>query len=204
MVMLAPPLLDPRPPVNLSEGVPALAVADGCREAIVSFVIGSATSWGKSGVAVWLAGPYRLLVRHAPRVDGPPRKSDMVPASLRSQLASQSIEAIVASARQEVVTTLKLAPDNASFARSALHAGYVRRSRDTSGRSGYVPVDHERMRLSDRVLSLAAVDYLMRPSDYLALLTVCKVCEKITFDPHTRARGLCHAHAPSLRRIPIK
>ena len=103
-----------------------------------------------------------------------------------------------------MLTTLRLAPQNASFARSALHAGYVRRSRDTAGRAGYVPVDHERMRLSDRVLSLAAVDYLMRPSDYLALLTVCKVCEKITFDPHTRARGLCHAHAPSLRRIPVK
>ena len=204
MVMMAPPLLDPRPPVDLGDAVGALAVADACRDAIVSFVVGSATSWGKSGLAVWLAGPYRLLVRHAPRVEGPPRRSDMAPASVRTQLASQSIEAIVASTRQEVLTTLKLAPQNASFARSALHAGYVRRSRDANGRSGYVPVDHERMRLSDRVLSLAAVDYLMRPSDYLALLTVCKVCEKITFDPHTRARGLCHAHAPSLRRIPIK
>ncbi len=204
MVMQAPPLLDPRPAVDLPDGLTTLAIAEACREAIVSFVVGSATSWGKSGLAVWLAGPYRLLIRHAPRVEGPPRKSDLVPASIRSQLASQSVEAIVASTRQEVLTTLKLARDNASFARSALHAGYVRRSRDTSGRSGYVPVDHERMRLSDRVLSLAAVDYLMRPSDYLALLTVCKVCEKITFDPHTRARGLCHAHAPSLRRIPIK
>jgi hypothetical protein len=204
MAMQAPPLLDPRPPVDLGDGLSALAIADACRDAIVSFVVGSATSWGKSGLAVWLAGPYRLLVRHAPRVEGPPRRSDMVPASVRTQLASQSVEAIVASARQEVLTTLKLAPQNASFARSALHAGYVRRSRDHSARSGYVPVDHERMRLSDRVLSLAAVDYLMRPSDYLALLTVCKVCEKITFDPHTRARGLCHAHAPSLRRIPIK
>jgi hypothetical protein len=204
MTSPAPLFLDPRPPVDLSEGVTVTGVADSCRDAIITFVVGSATSWGKSGLAVWLAGPYRLLVRYAPRMEGPPRRSDMAPASIRTQLASQSIDGIVAGARQEVLTTLKLAPQNASFARSALHAGYVRRSRDTAGRSGYVPVDHERMRLSDRVLSLAAVDYLMRPSDYLALLTVCKVCEKITFDPHTRARGLCHAHAPSLRRIPVK
>ncbi len=198
------PLLDPRPPVALADGVTAISIADACRDAIVSFVVGSATSWGKSGLAVWLGGPYRLLVRHTPRVEGPPRRSDVVPASVRTQLASQSVEGIVAGARQEVLTTLRLAPENGSFARSSLHAGYVRRTRDASGRAGYAPVDHERMRLSDRVLSLAAVDYLMRPSDYLALLTVCKVCEKITFDPHTRARGLCQAHAPSLRRIPIK
>ena len=202
--MHAPHLLDPRPPVDLTDGNTAPSVADAAREAIVSFVVGSATSWGKSGLAVWLGGPYRLITRFAPRVEGPPRRSDMAPSSVRTVLASQSIEAIVAGARTEVLTTLRLAPQNASFARSALHAGYVRRSRDASGRSGYVPVDHERMRLSDRVLSLAAVDYLMRPSDYLALLTVCSVCEKISFDPHTRARGLCRAHAPSLRRIPIK
>jgi hypothetical protein len=193
-----------RPPVELPEGITTASVAEDCRAALLAFLEGTRAGWGKSGLAVWLSGPYRLVTRHAPRPERTPRRSDVAPASTRTQLQARTLDEILASARQEVLTTLKLARENGAFARSALHADFATRSRDTLLYAGYVPVDHERMRLADRVLSLAAVDYLMRPSDYLALLTVCTECDEVTFDPHVRARGLCRLHAPSLRRIALK
>jgi hypothetical protein len=190
------PAIDPSHlPVLLPDGVTVAKVADECREALLDFLEGTAAGFGKSGLAVWLARPYRMVAGYAPRAESGPRQSDVAPVSVRTQLNSRDIDEILAATRQEVLTTLKLARENGSFARSAAHAGFVRRSRDSLARAGYVPVDHERMRLADRVLSLAAVDYLMRPSDYLALLTVCTQCDAVTFDAHFRARGLCRLHA---------
>ena len=192
-------------PVQLPDGRSAASVAEECRETLQGFLDGSATTWGKTGLAVWLAGPYRLLTRLAPRPEesGIRSTSDTVPASVRTQLRSDDLEGLMRSARQEVTTTLRLAcaHGNTSFAHTAIHAGAVTRTRDATGRAGWVPVDRNRMRLPDRVLSLAAADYLMRPADYLTLLAVCSHCEAVSFDPQARARGACRTHATTLRKI---
>src|SRR5262249_7551135 len=108
------------PPVLLPDGVSVSRVADECREALLEFLEGTAAGFGKSGLAVWLARPYRMATRFAPREESPPRKSDIAPASVRTQLNSKNIDEILSATRQEVITTLKLARENASFARSGV------------------------------------------------------------------------------------
>jgi hypothetical protein len=53
------------------------------------------------------------------------------------------------------------------------------------------------MLFADRILSLVSVDYLMRPADYLALLSVCGLCQEVSFDAQIRVRGHCPAHRAS-------
>jgi hypothetical protein len=174
---------------ELTNDVTVSSIADDCRAALLAFLAGPA---GKAELASWLAGPYRLVTRHVPRQELAPRESGILPTPIRSQLRAKEVDAIFESARGEVRDAL--ARHDSSFARAALAAGQVQRSRDPFGRSGYVPIDHERMRLADRVLSLAAADHLMRPSDYFALLVVCAECRQVSFDAEARARGKCGLH----------
>jgi hypothetical protein len=53
------------------------------------------------------------------------------------------------------------------------------------------------MHLKDRVLSVFAVDFLLRPEDYVGELLVCHVCESVVFDPKARLLGQCGAHRAS-------
>ena len=180
-------------------------MAAACRDALQEFLDGSA-HWGKSGLALWLAGPYRLLTRFAPRVDSAVHESDVAPASSDALLESASVESIVEIARREILTTLRVVTppqSNVSFAHTAVYAGAVARSRDAASALGWVPIDRARMRLADRVLSLAAVDYLMRPTDYLALLSVCKLCAAVSFDGTARAHGYCPVHMTTVRKIKV-
>jgi hypothetical protein len=59
------------------------------------------------------------------------------------------------------------------------------------------------MLLAERIVSLISVDYLMRPADYLALLSVCGVCQAVSFDAQVRVRGHCPQHRASQGKIGI-
>src|SRR5207244_12430282 len=56
---------------------------------------------------------------------------------------------------------------------------------------GWVPVDRAGASLRGRVLSLFAVDCLLRPDDYRTLLLACPQCEGIVFDVEARTAGRC-------------
>ena len=69
------------------------------------------------------------------------------------------------------------------------------------GRARVSIVDYLQLLFAERILSLVSVDYLMRPADYLALLSVCGICQAVSFDAQVRVRGHCPAHRKSVGKI---
>jgi hypothetical protein len=185
--------------VPLPEGVRALTLADGAREAMLAILGGIGAGWGKREVADWLTGPYRTLTALATTLEIPEDSSTFRRLPRRS-VAAERLDVVLRAAKEELLATLIMAapPDtDVRFAHRAVKAGHVVRARDTKGRGGWTPVDAPGMLLADRILSLASVDYLMRPADYLALLSVCGVCQAVAFDAQVRVRGACSKHSRS-------
>jgi hypothetical protein len=187
--------------IVLPEGLLVEHVADACREAFVSFLQGVATGWGKAELGRWLAGPYRELCsfsRVAAAVEG---QRKPVPKRVAS-FDDDQLNTLARTARWKVLAALEgaMPKDNdVSFASAALYARHIVRCADTKGRAGWAPTDASAMRLSDRVLSLVAVDYLVRSEDYESKLAVCHFCERVWFDEETRKRGACRSHGSGSR-----
>jgi hypothetical protein len=209
--------------VLLPENVSATMVADVSREAMLALIRGAGKGWDKRELAQWLAGPYRLMTSYAsappgeaaPAVAGP---AALAPAATRGAAHARARSAtpraravsaarlhdVVAAAKEEVLATLLMAapPDSdVRFAERSIARGHVVRTRDRAGRGGWAPVNATGMLLAERILSLVSVDYLMRPADYLALLSVCGRCEAVSFDAQVRVKGHCPQHRRSSRKI---
>ncbi len=198
------PPLDGIRTVHLPGDLRALAVADQAREAVLSALRGIDAGWTKRELAQWLAGPYRRLTSFAALRDVPDDSSTF--RRPPKTLVADKLEAVLRAAKEEVLATLILAapPDSdVRFTQRAVLAGHVIRTRDAQGRAGWAPFDAPGMLLADRLLSLVTVDYLMRPADYLALLSVCGMCQAISFDAQVRVRGHCTEHRRSLGNIGI-
>lgn len=146
-------LLGAEPSRRLPDGMSVLDVAEGCRLAALAFVLD--TPLTARGLAAWLSGPYRALVGAAS--DHAPVRSDQV---VESALYARAYVAGVMRGMSHV-------PSDVSFSYAAMHDGWIERCRDATGRPGWLPVDRPRMRLTERVLSLVAVDYLVRPEEWL-------------------------------------
>lgn len=58
-------------------------------------------------------------------------------------------------------------PSDVAFTYAAMHDGRIERCCDATGRPGWLPIDRPNMRLTERVLSLVAVDYLAHPAEWL-------------------------------------
>lgn len=167
-------------------------VADACREAAVAFV-NESPFWGKAELAMWLLGPYSQA---AHRVNNTPEQA---PPALR-EIDVQEIEKLLACARAEVIDALERLRDPEQAARTVfamLASNFVVACQDGNGGQGWVPTMTAR-RLADRVLSLFAADYLLRPADYEQGLAVCGICEHIAFDELQARRGICNRHASSV------
>lgn len=178
----------------LPAGARFATFAEGCRAAVLDFVNRVSVRPDKAALADWLRGPYRAhVVALAPLRRRGSDTASLVPGAL---------DGVLAKARREVARTLCLARDPAegvAFGYSALAAGLVYRARDEAGADGWVPVSQPRMRLIDRVLSLVAVDYLLRTDDYETALFECLRCECMTFDRDRLGGGVCQAHAHDVR-----
>ncbi len=171
---------------------------------MLAILRGIDAGWGKREVAEWLAGPYRAVTAFAATTDVPEDSSTF--RRPPKKLIPDKLEAVLRAAKEEVLATLIMAapPDSdVRFTHRAVTAGYVVRTRDAHGRAGWAPVDVPRMLLADRILSLISVDYLMRPADYLALLSVCGMCQAVSFDAQVRVRGHCPQHRRSAGKIGI-
>jgi hypothetical protein len=183
----SPPLV-----LALSARARVRSFADGCRIAALDFVNRVAPSGDKAVLADWLRGPYRahvvVLARSHTRRLTP---ASVMPGTLERLLAQTRLDVGVGLLRA------RDAEDGVSFAYSALAAGHVYRCQDVEGAQGWVPVAHPRMRLADRVLSLVAADYLLRPEDYDKALYTCANCGLMEFDAKRAALGVCRAHAHS-------
>jgi hypothetical protein len=189
---------------TLPDEVRAVSVADASREAMLTFLRGVDAGWGKRELAHWLAGPYRTVTSFATTTDAPDNSSTF--RRIPTALVPDRLDAVLRAAKEEVLATMILAapPDSdVRFSHRAVVAGHVIRTRDAQGRAGWAPVDAPRMLLAERIVSLVSVDYLMRPADYLALLSVCGVCQAVSFDAQVRVRGHCTGHRASQGRLGI-
>jgi hypothetical protein len=192
--------------VNKPGAVPTLedecvdTLAEECRDAALSFVNGVARGWTKRDLALWLAGPYRHATRHA---TGGERTADMATVDDVHEgiLAEDRVADLMARARADVRARLDdvaLLSSEAAGAVEFVHEAVRRRAIaprvDADGMSLWVPVDGRTMSLRDRVLSLFACDYLMRPDDYAHDLAVCPKCDLVQIDPTAKRTGDCGGH----------
>lgn len=178
-------------------------VAEACRSTALRYLDGARAGWEKKELVDWLVGPYRrlTLLRYSVAELAWADVLDAREAPPSSRPVTQlRVQDMIERARLEVTERLDAfaqSDDAALFVLDARDSRAVIRCRDARGREGFLPVDRPGMRLADRVLSLLATDYLLRPVDYDELCTVCGRCQTITFDAEARRLGACTTHATS-------
>jgi len=180
-------------PTILTLALSASDISSIARGAALEFM-NQGSRWGTGELSTWLTGPYAMLTQHAAKSEG-----GMWAAPLLRSVDARLVDRIVKSARTEVLETLRRMNQDgsATFVLKSLLSGFVVRCEDALREPAWAPTG-DATRLADRVLSLFAVDYLMRPGDYESELYVCPTCEAISFNATTRERDLCYHHvAPS-------
>ena len=170
--------------------------ANGCRAAVLDFVNRVAVRHDKAVLADWLNGAYRPLVVAVASM----RARRIHPAGIQPT----TLAALLTQSRLEVLASLQLAKDpveGVTFGYSALASGHLYRARDVDGVEGWVPVAQPRMRLTERVLSLVAADYLLRSDEYESTLFECARCEHWVFDEERVEGRVCASHASDVREL---
>jgi hypothetical protein len=178
--------------LTLPEETNARSIAADCRDTALTF-INTSQGWGKAELATWLIGPYTQLARYGSVYTR--RKSGEIStrAPLLREIDARMVDRVVHAAREEVLGTLAQlagAEAGASFAFTMISAGFVVRCEDIRGAAGWVPTTDAR-RLADRVLSLLAVDYLVRPQDYEERLHICAHCGAVDFNTPECPHRVC-------------
>ena len=159
----------PAPLLVLATVPSACGIADGCREAVHSF-IGEAESWSKGDLTNWLVGVYARLTYDTETdglVSAEPVRCDALLDDLEG-LDVQTLQRVIWHAHTEVVETLESLESLsgvAEFTLSMFSIGFVSPFADASHGVGWVPTTRAR-RLADRVLSLVAAEFLTRPEEY--------------------------------------
>lgn len=149
-------LIAAAPTCRLPRGITVLDVSEECRRVALFFVTDTLPT--KRGLEEWLEDSYRSLVSVVdPDIRRAPVRVDPVTEN------AAYVRAYVLAAIRDISRP----PSDVSFTRAAIHDGWIERCCDSTGSPGWVPVDRPNMRLTERVLSLVAVDYLLRPMDWL-------------------------------------
>ncbi len=168
------------------------AIADSCRRAGLRIVQGASLGWGKEELARWLRETYApLAVRDM---------DSLPPSSVTSQtrdLSEDRIERMLVAMRADVMMVLReMTSDDGldAFLRHFVEEGLMLRVADLEGAPCVVPRSRSRMLLLDRVLSLFAVDAMLRPRDWTEALFVCSRCDAPVFDRDGRETGKCMLH----------
>ena len=172
---------------SLRDGVDALVMSAAWRPAALDVLRGAREGWTPVDLARWLLGPYSQATSHVPR-DADEGLAETTPPRVDARRLSE----ILSSAASEVVAALECVRSRGTveFVRAAIDQGAIVPTWD----GFWLPIDKPRMLLSDRVLSLFAADYLLRPRDYVTDLEICAKCRGVVFDRAARQAGLCGAH----------
>jgi len=143
------------------------------------FLSGADRGWGKRELAAWLVGPYQTIVARMTDADAAP--SSGAPISI-GPIREGSVEELVDLVRVGVASTLaELRRAETVSITQAIRSQTVMWAQSAKGLM-WVPVDRPRMRLEARVLSVFAVDYLLRPEPYETELSVCPSCDLVAFE----------------------
>jgi hypothetical protein len=189
-------------PPTMARGATPFELADACREAVIEFLNGVLVEgWGPSHLAAWLRGPYRTITRRGAALVASLERGPQVSAALVRWIENEDRDRVLREAANETLETLRSASDpseGASFACAVIAEGLVIPCSTSWGTETWLPVATPRMRLVERVRSLIAADYLLRPEDYEVCLAICGRCEAVSFDPVAKSRGVCRSHATSV------
>lgn len=184
--------------LTLPSQTTALAIAQSCRDTAMAFMEDS-LSWGKGQLAMWLMGPYGQITQYTHAVERVTQSGryPRMQAPLLREIDARMVDRVISSARDEVISRLAQTLDNEggepAFVYDMVSLGFVVRCEDARQIEGWVPSSTAR-RLADRVLSLFAADYLVRPQAYETEMAVCRKCGIVELDPVCRARGVCNRH----------
>jgi hypothetical protein len=186
--------------IELMRGVDIVSVADACRNATLQFLRGVDAGWGKRELARWLLGPYHQL--SALRLSGSPparTSSGVFPRAKASRAVSESEAQRVMREAQEGALGIISRFENRdprvdTFIWRLQSRGIFERVADATGARGLVPNEIVPQHLSERVLSLIAVDYVARPFDYEDRVAICRRCGDVSFGEQARNDGDCGAH----------
>ena len=161
--------------LSLPSRIAVHGVADGCREAVLAFVAGTAGGWSPADLDGWVTNAYRPTIHVVPRAGGSQRRAIVdLGAAFETSIveASHVVRALLASCAGGP------AP---AFIAQMVELGFVVGAEDDSGAIGWVPVDDATMTLVDRVASLLAADFLTRPNDFRGV-AVCEECGAVSFE----------------------
>lgn len=154
--------------------------ANQCRSVGLAFMQGVAGGWGADDLEAWQSGSYAKLSRLPRETMPPPRVS-----AARRLL---SLSDLLREARWRVFAALEEAAiGHTRFVQRVAGERLIVRDADL----GWVPVDRKGASLHGRVLSLFAVDCLLRPGDYGTVLFACPRCESVVFSEEAKREGRC-------------
>ncbi len=143
---------------------------------------GVALGWDETDLETWRCEQYGKLATQTRDV------FIMTPARISAAAVIPPLSDLLRETRWRAFAALEeAAAGHARFVQQV--AGERLIARDVQ--LGWVPVDRKGTSLRGRVLSLFAVDCLLRPTDYRTLLLVCPRCESVVFDADARAQGQC-------------
>jgi hypothetical protein len=169
--------------------------------AALTFVEGAGAGWRDADVVPWFLEHLVVPGRMAPPASIHEPPVGAVPFDLPDSPdagGGRTMERILDVARARVVKVLRafiVAPPDDGFLKSAIYSGRVQRRR-VDGRAAWVARPGESDSLSDIVLSLFAADILTNRDFHEAMLCVCDVCGRMSFDPMKTTRVRCLAHPP--------
>ena len=161
----------------------------------------AAPAWGVRGLREWFA--QHLVepgyMRLPSLVTEPSAGSVILHGSGTESLTSQAnLPRVLGAARIRIISALRglnASPTDDRFLAAAIFAGRVRRRRVHS-ESRWVAQPEPTAPLSGIVLSLFAVDVLSHREEYDNHLSVCDVCNRITFQESALRRKSCPDHLP--------
>jgi hypothetical protein len=168
----------------------ATELADACRSAALGFLTGVAEGWDKKDLAEWLGVYQSIAVRSEDASACLGRR--VPPAGRPVRLDAGRIERLLSDTREEAVDVVLALTDpqrGIHFGFYAVIAGLVTNYVDPHGNTAWAPVDLPRMSLLDRLLSLFAVDYLLRPAEYERSLRICRRCDAVHFEAREGGLG---------------
>jgi hypothetical protein len=166
-------------------------MANRCRRAALRVVQGAARGWGKQELAKWLSETYAQLAVHEAGSVPPPSSSGA------ESLSEERVERMLETMRMDVLFVLRelmTADGIKAFSEHVVEKQLVLQSHDAHGRDLLLPRARHRMTLADRVISLLAVDAILRPRDYEHMFFICERCDAPVFDSEGRESGKCAVH----------
>lgn len=169
--------------------------------AALTFIEGTAAGWRDADVVQWFLEHLVVPGRMAPPggiYEPPMGVVSMDLPDGEDSGGARTMERILEMARARVIRVLRAfiaAPPDDGFLKSAIYAGRVQRRR-VDDRAAWVARPKETDALSDIVLSLFVADILTHREFHEAMLCICDVCGRMSFDPMKTTRARCESHPP--------